>query len=142
MSGQQDGFALGVDLGTSNTVAVLRWPDGRTRPLLVDGHPILPSGVYADTEGRLHVGRDAQRLAQADPTRYEANPKRRVDEETVELGGRAYRPAELLAATLRAVADAAVAAVGFLPPAVVTHPAAWAAPRRQVLHDALDLAGW
>lgn len=142
MSGQQDGFALGVDLGTSNTVAVLRWPDGRTRPLLVDGHPIVPSGVYADTEGHLHVGRDAQRLAQADPTRYEANPKRRVDEETVGLGGRAYRPAELLAATLRAVADAAVAAVGFLPPAVVTHPAAWSAPRRQVLHDALELAGW
>ncbi|MFG2057164.1 Hsp70 family protein [Micromonospora sp. NPDC048930] len=142
MSGQQDGFALGVDLGTSNTVAVLRWPDGRTRPLLVDGHPILPSGVYADIDGHLHVGRDAQRLAQADPTRYEANPKRRVDEETVELGGRAYRPAELLAATLRAVGEAAVAAVGFLPPAVVTHPAAWAAPRRQVLHDALELAGW
>ncbi|SBT46202.1 Hsp70 family protein [Micromonospora auratinigra] len=142
MSGQQDGHALGVDLGTSNTVAVLRWPDGRTRPLLVDGHPILPSGVYADTDGHLHVGRDAQRLAQADPTGYEPNPKRRVDEETVALGGRAYRPAELLAATLRAVADAAVAAVGFLPPAVVTHPAAWSPPRRQVLHDALELAGW
>ncbi|MFI7218636.1 Hsp70 family protein [Micromonospora maritima] len=142
MSGQQDGFALAVDLGTSNTVAVLRRPDGRTRPLLVDGQPILPSGVYADADGHLHVGRDAQRLAQADPAGYEPNPKRRVDEETVELRGRAYRPAELLAATLRAVADAAVAAVGLLPSAVVTHPAAWAAPRRRVLHDALELAGW
>ncbi|WP_433494059.1 Hsp70 family protein [Micromonospora sp. CA-248089] len=142
MAGQQDGFALGVDLGTSNTVAVLRWPDGRTRPVLVDGHPILPSGVYADADGHLHVGRDAQRLAQADPAAYEPNPKRRVDDETVELGGRAYRPAELLAATLRAVADAAVAAVGMLPPAVVTHPAAWTPARRQVLHDALELAGW
>ncbi|MFG1716669.1 Hsp70 family protein [Micromonospora sp. NPDC049203] len=142
MAGQQDGFALGVDLGTSNTVAVLRWPDGRTRPVLVDGHPILPSGVHADADGHLHVGRDAQRLAQADPAGYEPNPKRRVDEETVELGGRAYRPAELLAATLRAVADAAVAAVGMLPPAVVTHPAAWTPARRQVLHDALELAGW
>ncbi|MFD6264230.1 Hsp70 family protein [Micromonospora chalcea] len=142
MAGQQDGFALGVDLGTSNTVAVLRWPDGRTRPVLVDGHPILPSGVYADADGHLHVGRDAQRLAQADPAAYEPNPKRRVDEETVELGGRAYRPAELLAATLRAVADAAVAAVGMLPPAVVTHPAAWTPACRQVLHDALELAGW
>ncbi|MFG1676962.1 Hsp70 family protein [Micromonospora sp. NPDC049282] len=142
MSGQQDGFALGVDLGTSNTVAVLRRPDGTTWPVLVDGHPILPSGVYADADGHLHVGRDAQRLAQADPAGYEPNPKRRIDEETVELRGRAYRPAELLAATLRAVADAAVAAVGHLPPAVVTHPAAWTPPRRQVLHDALELAGW
>ncbi|WP_194822921.1 Hsp70 family protein [Micromonospora sp. S-DT3-3-22] len=142
MAGQQDGYALGVDLGTSNTVAVLRWPDGRTRPLLVDGQPILPSGVYADTEGRLHVGRDAQRLAQADPTRYEPNPKRRVDEPTVLLGDRSYAPAELLAATLWAVAEQAVATVGFLPPAVLTYPAAWEAPRRQVLHDALALAGW
>ncbi|WP_431926433.1 Hsp70 family protein [Micromonospora wenchangensis] len=142
MAGQQDGYALGVDLGTSNTVAVLRWPDGRTRPLLVDGQPILPSGVYADTEGRLHVGRDAQRLAQADPTRYEPNPKRLVDEPTVLLGDRSYAPAELLAATLWAVAEQAVATVGFLPPAVLTCPAAWEAPRRQVLHDALALAGW
>ncbi|WP_422754968.1 Hsp70 family protein [Micromonospora sp. WMMD708] len=142
MAGQQDGYALGVDLGTSNTVAVLRWPDGRTRPLLFDGQPILPSGVYADTEGRLHVGRDAQRLAQADPTRYEPNPKRRVEEPTVLLGDRSYAPAELLAATLWAVAEQAVATVGFLPPAVLTCPAAWEAPRRQVLHDALALAGW
>ncbi|WKU07940.1 Hsp70 family protein [Micromonospora sp. HUAS LYJ1] len=142
MAGQQDGYALGVDLGTSNTVAVLRWPDGRTRPLLVDGQPILPSGVYADTEGRLHVGRDAQRLAQADPARYEPNPKRLVDEPTVLLGDRSYAPAELLAATLWAVAEQAVATVGFLPPAVLTCPAAWEAPRRQVLHDALALAGW
>ena len=41
MAGQQDGFALGVDLGTSNTVAVLRWPDGRTRPVLVDGLSLI-----------------------------------------------------------------------------------------------------
>ncbi|MEU3455730.1 Hsp70 family protein [Micromonospora sp. NPDC006766] len=142
MSGQQDGFALGVDLGTSNTVAVLRWPDGRTRPLLVDGQPILPSGVYADAEGRLHVGRDAQRLAQADPDRYEPNPKRRVDEPDVVLGDRRHSPAELLGGVLRAVGEAAVAAVGFLPPAVVTCPATWDAVRRQVLADALALAGW
>ena len=80
MAGQHEGYALGVDLGTSHTVAVLRWPDGRTRPLLVDGQPIIPSGVYADADGLLHAGRDAQRLARADPARYEPNPKRRIDE--------------------------------------------------------------
>jgi hypothetical protein len=142
MAGQQDGYALGVDLGTSNTVAVLRWPDGRTRPLLVDGQPILPSGVYADHDGHLHVGRDAQRLAQADPDRYEPNPKRRIDDAEIELGGRSHSPAELLAAVLFAIAESAVGAVGFLPPAVVTCPATWDADRRQVLADALALAGW
>ncbi|MGC4866417.1 Hsp70 family protein [Micromonospora sp. DT53] len=142
MAGQHEGFALGVDLGTSNTVAVLRWPDGRTRPLLMDGQPLSPSAVYADPDGTLHTGWDARRLAQADPARFEANPKRRVDEPTVLLGERAYPPADLLAAVLAAVARTAVGAVGFLPPAVVTCPAAWDATRRQVLADALLRAGW
>ncbi|MEU1591151.1 Hsp70 family protein, partial [Micromonospora sp. NPDC005710] len=142
MAGQHEGFALGVDLGTSNTVAVLRWPDGRTRPLLMDGQPLSPSAVYADPDGTLHTGWDARRLAQTDPARFEANPKRRVDEPTVRLGDRAYPPADLLAAVLAAVARAAVGAVGFLPPAVVTCPAAWDETRRQVLADALLRAGW
>ncbi|MEH0972271.1 Hsp70 family protein [Micromonospora sp. CPCC 205546] len=142
MAGQHEGYALGVDLGTSHTVAVLRRPDGHTRPLLVDGQPIIPSGVYADTDGLLHAGRDAQRLARTDPGRYEPNPKRRVDEPAVMLGDRRYPPAELLAATLHAVARAAVEAVGFLPPAVLTCPATWDAARRQVLADALAAAGW
>ncbi|MFI6063949.1 Hsp70 family protein [Micromonospora sp. NPDC051227] len=142
MAGQHEGFALGIDLGTSNTVAVLRWPDGRTRPLLMDGQPLSPSAVYADPDGTLHTGWDARRLAQADPARFEANPKRRVDEPTVQLGDRAYPPADLLAAVLAAVGRAAVGAVGFLPPAVVTCPAAWDATRRQVLADALLRAGW
>ncbi|MCG5468120.1 Hsp70 family protein [Micromonospora sp. LAH09] len=142
MAGQHEGFALGVDLGTSNTVAVLRWPDGRTRPLLMDGQPLSPSAVYADPDGTLHTGWDARRLAQADPARFEANPKRRVDEPTVVLGDRSYPPADLLAAVLASVARAAVGTVGFLPPAVLTCPAAWDATRRQVLADALLLAGW
>ncbi|MBO4206980.1 Hsp70 family protein [Micromonospora echinofusca] len=142
MTGQYAGHALGVDLGTSNTVAVLRAPDGRTRPLLVDGQPIMPSGVYADASGRLHVGRDAQRLAQADPSRFEPHPKRQVDAGTVLLGDREYTPAELFAAILGAVAHAAVEAVGFLPPAVLTYPASWGTRRRQVLVDALTGAGW
>lgn len=142
MAGQHEGYALGVDLGTSNTVAVLRWPDGRTRPLLIDGQPVFPSGVYADTDGRLHVGWDARRLAQAAPGRYEPNPKRRIDEASVSLGDRAYEPADLLAAILHAVGQAAVATVGFLPPAVLTCPASWDDARRQVLRDALLRAGW
>ncbi|MFI0796911.1 Hsp70 family protein [Micromonospora rubida] len=142
MAAQHEGFALGVDLGTSNTVAVLRWPDGRTRPLLVDGQPVIPSGVYADADGRLHVGRDAQRLAQADPGRYEPNPKRLIDSPSVPLGDREYAPADLLAAILHAVGQTAVATVGFLPPAVLTCPASWDDARRQVLAEALLRAGW
>jgi Ethanolamine utilization protein EutJ (predicted chaperonin) len=136
------GFALGVDLGTSNTVAVLRWPDGRTRPLLVDGAPLMPSGVYADPAGKLHVGRDALRLAQLDPARFEPNPKRRIDEQSVLLGDREVLTVDLLAALLAAVANAAVEAVGHLPPAVLTYPASWGSARRATLAAGAQRAGW
>ncbi|MFC3380626.1 Hsp70 family protein [Couchioplanes caeruleus subsp. azureus] len=133
---------LGVDLGTSHTVAMLRWPDGRVRPLLFDGRPLLPSAVFRDADGRLHVGQDAVRLGYAEPARLEPHPKRHVDAETVLLGDAEVPVPELLAALLEAVAREAVAAAGFLPPAVVTHPAAWGTARREVLTRALALAGW
>ncbi|MGW4943887.1 Hsp70 family protein [Actinoplanes sp. NPDC004185] len=136
------GWLLGVDLGTSHTVAMLRRPDGRTRPLLFDGQPLLPSAVYLDTTGRLHVGRDAVRLGQAEPGRLEPNPKRHVDAESVLLGDTEVPTADLLAALLGAVAREAVAATGFLPPAVLTYPAAWGSRRREVLTTALARAGW
>ncbi|WP_238015555.1 Hsp70 family protein [Dactylosporangium sp. AC04546] len=138
----QQGFAIGVDLGTSNTVAVIRWPDGRTRPLLVDGAPIMPSGVFVDESGRLHVGRDAARLAGLDPSRFEPNPKRRIDEPTVLLGDRELPTVDLLASILASVARAAVEAVGFLPTAVLTYPAAWGTRRRETLQTAARRAGW
>src|SRR3954471_10505323 len=101
MTGPDAGFVLGVDLGTSHTVAMLRHPDGRTRPLLFDGQPLLPSAVYLDTTGRLHVGADALRLGHAEPNRLEPNPKRHVDDGTVLLGDSANVPvADLFAALL------------------------------------------
>ncbi|GAA2647350.1 Hsp70 family protein [Paractinoplanes durhamensis] len=140
---ETDGFLLGVDLGTSHTVAMLRHPDGRTRPLLFDGQPLLPSAVYLDTTGRLHVGADALRLGHAEPGRLEPNPKRHVDDGAVQLGDGASVPvADLLAALLGAVAREAVATTGFLPPAILTYPAAWGATRRAVLTEALGKAGW
>jgi molecular chaperone HscA len=142
MTRPQDGFVLGVDLGTSHTVAMLRRPDGRTRPLLFDGQPLLPSAVFLDAAGRLHVGRDALRLGHAEPGRLEPHPKRHIDAETVLLDTTDVPVADLLAALLGAVAREAVATAGFLPPAVVTHPAAWGARRRAVLTDALARAGW
>jgi molecular chaperone HscA len=133
---------LGVDLGTSHTVAMLRRSDGRVRPLLFDGQPLLPSAVYLDTTGRLHVGRDAIRLGYAEPARLEPHPKRHIDAATVLLGGTEVPVTDLLAALLSAVAREAVATVGHLPPAVVTYPASWGTQRREVLATALAEAGW
>ena len=142
MTAPGDGFVLAVDLGTSHTVAMMRWPDERTRPLLFDGQPLLPSAVYLDAQSNLHVGRDAQRLGYADPARIEPHPKRHIDAESILLGGADVPVAALFAALLGAVAREAVNTVGFLPPAVLTYPAAWGRRRRAVLTDALARAGW
>ena len=120
----QDGFALGVDLGTSNTVAVLRWPDGRTRPLLFDGVPVLPSAVYLDADGRILVGEDAEHSARLDPSRFEPNPKRRIDEGSVLLGDVEVPTVDLVGAVLSRVAEEARRTAGGLPASVtVTYPA-------------------
>jgi molecular chaperone DnaK len=50
---------LGIDFGTSNTVAMLRTTDARMRPLLFDGSPLLPSAIYLNADGKILIGRDA-----------------------------------------------------------------------------------
>ncbi|HEY1174868.1 MAG TPA: Hsp70 family protein, partial [Phytomonospora sp.] len=77
---------LGVDFGTSHTVAVFRRDDGTPSPLLFDGSPLLPSAVCAEPDGTLLTGRDAVHSARLRPERFEPNPKRRVDDGSVLLG--------------------------------------------------------
>jgi hypothetical protein len=135
-------YVVGIDLGTSNTVAVIRSPDGRRRPVLFDGAPILPSAVFLQDNGQLAVGRDAQRLAQLDPARYEPNPKRRIDETTVLLGNTEVPTREMLASVLRAVAVGVAEITRIPPPVVLTYPASWAHTRRSLLQEAATAAGW
>ena len=69
---------LGVDLGTTHTVAALTAADGRSQPLLFDASFLLPSSVYAEVDGHLLVGRDAERSARLDPSRFDRRDQRRV----------------------------------------------------------------
>ena len=55
--------AVGIDFGTSHTVAVVAVDGAPPRPLLFDGSPLLPSAVYLDPGGRLVAGQDAVRAA-------------------------------------------------------------------------------
>lgn len=134
---------LSVDLGTSNTVAVLA-TDGRPpRVVDVDGSATMPSAVFADEDGTIMVGRDAERRARLDPTRFEPNPKRRVDEQTLLLGTDVVPVSEALAAVLRRVLDEVSRQLGGEQPDEVrlTHPAQWGPTRRNVLMSAARLAG-
>ena len=134
---------LSVDLGTSNTVAVLSAHGRPPRVVEVDGSATMPSAVFADSDGTLMVGRDAERRARLDPTRFEPNPKRRVDEQTLLLGDDIVPVTEALAAVLRRVFEETSRQLGGDQPDEVrlTHPAQWGPVRRNVLLSAARLAG-
>ncbi|UWZ34135.1 Hsp70 family protein [Dactylosporangium roseum] len=132
---------LGVDLGTSSTVAFLRRDDGTIEPVLFDGAPLLPSAVHADPGGELLVGRDALHAARARPERFEGNPKRRIDDGTVFLGAEVAVESLLGALLRRVAAEARRIGGAAVTSSTVTHPAAWGAARRATLQRAAAGAG-
>ncbi|HEV7648359.1 MAG TPA: Hsp70 family protein [Actinophytocola sp.] len=134
---------LSVDLGTSNTVAVLAAHGRPPRVVDVDGASMMPSAVFAAEDGHLVVGRDAERRARLDPARFEPNPKRRVDEGTLLLGDQVVPVTDALAGVLRRVADETSRQLGGAKPDEVrlTHPAQWGPVRRNVLLSAARQAG-
>src|SRR3954447_1181889 len=91
---------LSVDLGTSNTVAVLSAHGRPPRVVEVDGSATMPSAIFAGEDGGLVVGRDAERRARLDPARFEPNPKRRVDDGTLLLGDRVITVTDALSGVL------------------------------------------
>ncbi|GAA4256253.1 Hsp70 family protein [Dactylosporangium darangshiense] len=133
---------LGIDLGTSTTVAVLAGADGGVRNLLFDASPLLSSAVFAGPGSGLLTGQDAERAASGYPAGLEANPKRRIDDGMVWLGDGEYAIAELLAAVLGRVAAEARRVSGAVPGSVIlTHPASWQRTRLGILTDAAERAG-
>ncbi|WP_432827331.1 Hsp70 family protein [Dactylosporangium sp. CA-092794] len=138
-----DQYRLGIDFGTSNTVAAIHDASGRRRALLFDGFPLLPSGVcLAPDTGELLVGREAAHSARVHPECFEPHPKRRIDDGSVLLGPAELPVAHLIAAVLARVHAEAARVTGAAPAGVtLTHPAAWGNRRKEVLLDAAARAG-
>lgn len=107
---------LGIDFGTSNTVAVLAGSGRPPRVLGIDGSGWMPSCVYIDDDGTLAVGRDAERKARLSPERFEANPKRRIDDGEILLGVRIVSVVDAIAAVLHRVIDEARRQLNGRPP--------------------------
>lgn len=129
---------LAIDFGTTTTVAAVRTDADELRLVTIEGSPLLPSAVFLTDGGTLLVGRDAERQARLDPSRFEPNPKRRVDDGEILLGVAAVPIAEVIAAVLRRVREVAG---GPFDEVRLSHPARWGESRQSVLLEAARMAG-
>ncbi|WP_413044114.1 Fe-S protein assembly chaperone HscA [Pseudomonas sp. YJ42] len=156
-------LAVGIDLGTTNSlVAALR--SGVTAPLAdADGEAILPSAVRYCAD-RVEVGRAAKRAAASDPLNTILSVKRLMGRgvgDVKQLGGQlpyrfsegqsqmpfietvqgAKSPVEVSAEILRELRERAEAVLGGeLVGAVITVPAYFDEAQRQATKDAARLA--
>ncbi|SDX11290.1 Hsp70 protein [Amycolatopsis xylanica] len=135
---------LGIDFGTSSTVASIAVGGQLPRPIEFDASMTMSSAIFVNDDGTLVVGREAERKARLDPSRFEPNPKRRIDEGTLRLGAHDVRVTDAFAAVLRRVREEAERALGGLSPGQVriSHPARWGAAHQAVLREAAALAGF
>src|SRR6266849_3711086 len=116
---------IGIDLGTTNSVAAYMDEAG---PRLIPnalGEVLTPSVVGIDPEGRLLVGRAAKELQVLHPDRCAALFKRHMGSDwTVKLPGRQFTPEELSSLVLRSLkADADAYFKEPIDRAVITVPA-------------------
>ncbi|MTD59468.1 type VII secretion-associated protein [Amycolatopsis sp. RM579] len=127
-----------MDFGTSSTCVVAVINGRAPQVVVIDGNPLMSSAVYAAADGTLFVGQEAERQAAMDPSRYEPNPKRRIDEGELLLGDSVLRVTDVVRAVLvRAVSEARRLASGAdVDLLVLTHPADWGAVRTRLLRQA------
>jgi molecular chaperone DnaK len=135
-------IVVGIDLGTTNS-AVAAVLDGAITILPVHGQSTMPSAVGLDPSGRLLVGQAAKNQAISAPENTVLSIKRLMGtDETVELGGKTYRPEEISALILSELKRAAEAHLDQpVTRAVITVPAFFNERQRQATQDAGRLAG-
>ena len=138
-----DPWVLGIDFGTSFTVAAQRIGPRSPEVIELGGERRMPSVLVIDPQGNTVVGRAAENLSTAHPNRTIRAPKSRLgDPSPVVLGGRPYSAVDLVAAPLRAVYLEAVRSVARPPDDVrLTYPAVWPAARSAQLLEAAVRAG-
>src|ERR1700744_5686684 len=93
-------WLVALDFGTTATaVAVGAAAGGRGRALVLgDGSSTVPSSVFAESDGRVVGGVEADNEAELRLDAYEPTPKRRVGDGQIRLGGRDFSVAEVIGA--------------------------------------------
>ena len=137
------GYRLGVDLGTTYTAAAVN-VDGRAEMLGLGIRAMqVPSVLFVREDGELVVGEAAEQQGAADPDRMVREFKRRIgDSVPLIIGGSPYSAQALTARLLAWVVGVATERQGGPPDHVcVTHPANWGPFKRDLLGQAIELAG-
>ena len=137
-------YVVGIDLGTTSTVAAVCRPGGTAQVVPLEGAAgAVPSAVYLGADGTFLVGEAAGRRELSDPGHVVRDLTRRVGDPTPLLVGRQpVSPDELVARFLvRVVDDVAKRESGVAARVAVTHPAGWGPHRLGALHAALAAQG-
>ncbi|MCM2332918.1 MAG: Fe-S protein assembly chaperone HscA [Anaeromyxobacteraceae bacterium] len=158
--------AIGIDLGTTNSLVAYVDPRNRPQVITVDeGRPLLPSAVFYGAGGEIEVGAAARRQAPQRPVDTVLSVKRfmgrgpgdiRPEDRGISTfdeagavvrlqvagGTRAVTPIEVSAEILRVLKRRATEALGEAPGGcVITVPAYFDDAQRQATKDAGRLAG-
>ena len=137
------GYRLGVDLGTTYTAAAVN-VDGRVEMLGLGIRAMqVPSVVFVRRDGEIVVGEAAEQQGAADPSRVVREFKRRIgDSVPLVVGGSPFSAQALSARLLAWVVGIATERQGGPPEHVcVTHPANWGPFKRDLLGQAVEMAG-
>ncbi|MEQ1631238.1 MAG: Fe-S protein assembly chaperone HscA [Planctomycetota bacterium] len=158
-------LVIGIDLGTTNSLAAIRAGKGARVLRDKDGEPLVPSVVCFHPDGRTIVGREAKALRLTFPDRTVFSAKRligragaEVDREAkllpyrvhrgdrdlarIAVGDRDHAPEQIAALVLREVKATAERALGLpVSAAVITVPAWFDDGQRQATRDASHIAG-
>ncbi|MCL5406541.1 MAG: Hsp70 family protein, partial [Deltaproteobacteria bacterium] len=157
--------AVGIDLGTTNSVAAI-WEEGKSTVIPnAEGSRLTPSVVAYTQDGQRLVGQVARRQAILNPTATIYSAKRfigrkwgEVDEESkivsykvikgqsdavrFEIGGKQVSPEEVSALVLRKLAEDASKYLGEkVKEVVITCPAYFNDAQRQATKNAGEIAG-
>ncbi len=124
---------IGIDLGTTNSVAAYMTEDGPRLVRNALGETLTPSVVGIDEAGEVLVGRAAKELQVVRPERCAAIFKRHMGSDwSVKLAGRQFTPETLSSLVLRTLKEDAESQLGeAITDAVITVPAYFNEPQAQ-----------
>jgi len=144
--------AVGIDLGTTNSVVAYTSTTGVTQVLTgAEGFRIVPSVIYFDqSDGSTIVGERALQFAVLEPARCARLFKRGMGEQTFldngsefVVDGKVWRPEELSSLVLKKLKLMAEQSLGeSVKDAVITVPAYFGEPERSATRVAGELAGF